>query len=534
MKLKVIVASLFAVGCSIPSAGAEDLVRGGVHVLPQCPGDKVTRASGDPEFAGLLVGVIAPLITSGVNTLLKKAGQSLTEAAQEQTVDRLHQGSYFYNWQLDPDTDDEKFLMNFGCVVVATRGTQNGRSSLKSLASGYKSIQTTLSGEGNSSSLKASEEALANELANLLGRTDPAIEDTRMPNPAVIGVFDVELSRQGTSFRLLPRFIAMDHSLRERRKSDTKRSFTFEAEFSAPGADTPFATVVAKIDGVSRNNSFDQAQLIKDYDSVGALSFSGQVTQWMPIVALDQSVRDQLARVSQADDQLKMLAETASKARALALASEFDSVAEVFDGFEESAPLDEGCPPAEAAKTAVDKIILPQISTENKKGKDADKLVIDAWTQAQIFFDTCRSIELEKGDQAKIKFRIGDRARTFDLQILIKEFRDRPVARFFGELLSDDDTRQGIASAITSRINPAELQEAAEEETNQTQMLRVSLETALLAVRRQEIELSALPAGSNELRIKELEVQAAKTSANRVANELGQGLPYPSEGLFVR
>lgn len=534
MSKKKLVAAIFASACLMPAANAEDLVRGGVNILSQCPGDTVTRDAADEPESAILASIVAPLISGGINLLVKKAGKSLTEAAKEQSVDRLHQGGYFYSWKTDADDGGDKFLLNFGCVIVATRGTQNARRDLNSMIAGYQGIENTITSGIESRSLVNASDKLALELERMLERPANSASNRDLPNPAVIGIYDVELSLQGTSFRLIPRFVSIDHSLREKRNRDHKRSFTFEYEFSTPGADKPFGTAISKIDGLSPESTFNQIELISAYKAKSGPSFQGQASEWMPIAAIDPAITERLSAFATASAEISNLVGSARVARGQALAADIAEINDLFSGLDDLDSKGKGCPPPDSSTEIVDDTIRPAVFAEQSKGDAADQQVLATWSQAREYFEACRSIRNKIDAQDKISFDDGDRARTFDLKILVKEYRDRPVARFFGELLSDETVQENLSSAINAQVNPLERKKAEDEEKTEQQTLQLSYETAVLNARKLELELSKLNDESTEYALKLLEVQAAQSAANRAAQTLGRGLPYPMVGLYVK
>jgi hypothetical protein len=216
------------------SAPAEP-VRGRLSFLDQCPGDVVSTAQ-PTALPAFLAPLLTPLLTGVVNQGVKAVGQKLTEEAEEASVDVVHQGDHFYRFHVAQDD----FGLAFRCFVVVSRGARSSTGSLEALAEGYRSA--SFDPATGQTTWVPNARKLEEHLAGA------GYSDGRLPG--IVGVFDLQLSAQGNAARLAPRFIAMDHSVREERVDGKARTVTFEFLWESPTAQRPFASALVKLDGL--------------------------------------------------------------------------------------------------------------------------------------------------------------------------------------------------------------------------------------------------------------------------------------------
>ena len=127
--------------------------------------------------------------------------------------------------------------------------------------------------------------------------------------------------------------------------------------------------------------------------------------------------------------------------------------------------------------------------------------------------------------------RLGQRGRTFDLTVVIKEFRKRPLIAFLATLLSDETTRSELSQAIVPAINPADIAASqAEREANLT-ALKIDLSNLIDKAEQAKREYNQAISTPNE-EAKKDQWRSAQRAANLKAQEAGIAMPYPEAGFF--
>ena len=409
-------------------AQASTLNPGDISFLEQCPGDELAiKDDVQVRILPLIPALLTPLITGAVDFALKSTGERLTQAAQPFQADLLHRGSYFYVVKEGPSeipnseelNGEEKNIQYWDqkpwCLIVVSRATKATDTKVSDLVEDYArykfEIDTTTRKRTyvNQISDKKAQSTLIDELKKL-GFQDQT-------TPGLLAIFDFDVSDQGTTFRLIPRFVVMDHSIREKKVDDRGRDISFEFNFGIPGKTPQELKPMIKIEGLKIRQPFQ-----------GNPERPSLTSHW---------------------------------------------------------------------------IARPQ--------NDADK-----------------------PSKAKVDDNIliaGQRGRTFDLTIEIKEFRKRPIARFFGGLLTNDTTRSQFVQPIVSTIDPATRQAAqALEEANQT-ALKVALSDLIDKAEQARREYEQATEGPDK-EFKKDKLLSAQRTANLKAQEAGIKIPYPEAGFF--
>lgn len=506
MRTAILVTAFFLTAAR---AGAADLPQGAIALLPICPGDDVNAVKTHDELGPLAAAVLTPLLSGAISHGLKAWGLHLQEIAKEQQVDALASGDYFYRAKssLDAITPRNR------CMIVATKATVGSKRTLDQVTSAYRSGVFTLVDERRSyreSSDKTSGPTALTAQLQKLGFANGLA-------PGMLAVFDIEFSPTRAEARLVPRFVVMDHSVREKVTDTKARDMTLEFSLNAPGADAPFGKFLIKFDGlvagVARRRANDDGTRA---DAVALLANRGP---WFSAPAAPKAVEQQLAAGKAAKDAQAEENSNARFARAAARA-----LKETIDG--------EDCPgPDETAELwakANARVVEETAKPEAKK--DVTRIV--AVTQVANYYGACSRVSKAAEAIESNKLETTGVYLPYDVAISVKEFRERPAAKFFGELLADDKVIEGVTGAAMHAIDPAtrEADKKAKEERIQTK--REAYEQALLDADKAQVE--ATSAKAEERAAKELDAQFKKRAANRLADELGLQLPYPELGLWAQ
>jgi hypothetical protein len=506
MRIAILITAFFFTAAR---AFAADLPQGAIALLPTCPGDDVKAVQTHDELGPLAAAALTPLLTGAISHGLKAWGLHLQEIAKEQQVDALASGDYFYRAKssLDAVTPRNR------CMIVATKATVSSKRTLEQVTADYRSGVFAIVEDRRSYKESADEKsgatALIGELQKMGFRNNFA--------PGLLVVFDIEFSPTRTEARLVPRFVVMDHSIREKVTDTKARDMTLEFSLNVPGAESPFGKFLIKFDGlvagVARRRANDDGTQAA---SVALLANRGP---WFSTPASPTAVEQQLAAGKTAKGLKAGENSNANFAR------------EAAQALNEKIPGD-GCPgPDENAEfwsKANARVVAETAKAEAKR--DVTKVV--ALTQVANFYGACsRVIKAAEAIEAA-KLKITGVYLPYDVAISVKEFRERPAAKFFGELLADDKVIEGVTGAAMHAIDPGtrEADKKAKEAEKQTK--REAYEQALLDADKAQVEAES--AKAEERPAKELDAKFKKRAANRLADELGLQLPYPDLGLWAQ
>ena len=534
---------LVVAGCvSLPGLASE--ASGEIRLLPVCPGDdqppKITDAQhldslfGEPEAADILLTFIGVLIKQGLSI----AGQRLNEAAQEQTVDMLHSGD-FRLYQTKADIKGTTVALSSAvivpanrCLLVISKSTTSKKANEEvneeriDLVKGYKRLKEYHRPHEYGSKLRLTESYTdgASEL-------EKSLRDR--PVPGLLAVIDIVPSATMDSFRLEPRFVATDHSIREEKRDNKNRDFTLSIKMTAPGAKSP-REMLLKFEKLSREQPFVR---------------SGQVTSaspWQPLLPLTEA------------ESAKYRASVESHARTMSSAIKvYAGIEELVYGKQEEVPKgidrdksigsEHSCKYIrnsndvnmlfDKSETSLMKLELLQKVHDMNDPKD--RVAAEAHVredqklrQYKSYWSACRDYyaawkELKErfvvnadgtdsvnADGTEIGFGV------LDVHVEIKEYRKRPVSEFLGALLSDSDLQKAYADAVTTAV-------AGEKAPGQVE-LDTAYETALVSASKAIAAYEADPTNANWVAM-----EAAKRAANRIASEQSRPLPYPDSGLWI-
>lgn len=472
------------------SAAAKDLVTGTLIFGPTCPSSSAQLSANEFGLAG---GLLTPLLTGVINQGLKTAGAKLTEASEEKSGDVIHRGGHLYRWS------GKEFELNFGCLIVASKGTKSSGRTLQDLVAGYQETPVNLT--ATESAAKDDQADQPKTLVELL--RDAGFSDSLLPG--ILGVFDVELSPQRDAARLVPRFVVMDHSIREKRADKKERTMTFEVALTIPGK--PFGQLLIKHEKLTIAKPFEQ-------NPQRPLTSS-----WFSLPTLDAQTAESLKAFPGKKGQREVALETAKLAGAAAVQLGDPKIGPYL---KEKFP----CPDRGDAWTGWSE---NHAALEEAK-PSGDKKKIARFDNAARYYQNCRqAIDLKQQlDKTEEGFKRG--AGAFDITVTVKEFRKRPFAEFFGAVLSSDSVRSGLTSAFVEEFDPQTTAEAEEKAEAEALALRQAYEESIIAA---EIAIATHNAALAEAKAAAyVAMEAAKRKANRTAQAIDLPAPYPQSGLW--
>lgn len=530
---RVALYSLIALVATANSARAFESPSGNIVFLDECPGDVLEKdpAATKRDEVGLLAPLLTPLITGAISSGIKVAGARLKEAAQEKQVDVIHAGDYFYRpIGTEKVSADDIFAINeielrSHCVLIATRGSVQTKGGLRDLAQSYHAAKINVTGsEGRRAFKEWTDNAEALEKAlNAAGYTD-------ISKPGMTLVADIELGTAAGVARLVPRFIVLDHSIREKKVDTRPRDMTLEISLQAAGAEAAFAKATMKFEDLKiraphRRISLTSGTMAPDSPATAQLVTT---SPWFVLPALDADSKARAEAAASADKEMKLALTAASLAGAEAQAAGADVPMGNDHRPECPGPKETKDLKLEAARN------LLVASVAAKKNEQ----LIARHTKLVAFFEACEKYHNAVATKQTKRFRRakadGTAAETllaFDAYVNVKEFRDRPAAQFFGDLLSDETTRTGLTTALVGELDPATRAAKSADKEAADLKARTEFETALVAA---ETAIAAYAnAKEEEKAAKLIDLESKKRAANRLAESIGVPMPYPSSGTWL-
>jgi hypothetical protein len=525
-------ATLLIAAITLPvSVLAYEPPSGTAQFATECPGDSV-EAQPKVRDEGLFAAILTPLLAGTINSGLKAWGTKLKESAQEQQVDTLHLADYFYaavgeekDGKDDIAAANDVELRN-RCLIVATRGTAQTKITLDVLASTYSAARFNIDEHGirRLTAWTPNSQALTKALTRM-GYTNER-------KPGFIAVFDVELASTSGAAQLVPRFVVLDHSIREKTGSDRyARDITTEISFQAASAEAPFAKALLKFEGLKIGVAKTRISLVSGTIEASQLATNqlGTLGPWFVLPALDEDTKARITSAAEADRARTAAKEGISLAGTEAIAHGAQDIPT-----EGAVPV---CDAPEANRAAWLKAASELQIATIAKPKDEKKIA--SRTKAVAFFETCAKYfaAVEVKETKRFRRTRADNAQLaesllpFDAYVQVKEFRKRPVAEFFGNLLTDDTTRTGVTTALMNAVDPG-TREAKQEAADTAKLkLRGEYEAALVAA---ETAVAAYAtAKAEEQAVKFIDMEAKKRAANRIAETLHLSLPYPASGTWI-
>ena len=530
-------ALIAVLACLVACEATAEQEVGHVFALSKCPGDvdrfaKVESAKhlypagAESVEAGALV---APLIAAIVKQSLSTVGERLKESAQEKTVDQIHSGDYKLYTLATSDSGENVDLSEaaivpaYSCLIVLSRSTRETREkdlqgNRNKLASGYRAIS-------DRNKPLAESECCTSKPAELATWIKDNYSDTDLPG--LIAVIDVVPSETLDSLRLEPRYVAIDHSIREKSRDSKKRDFTVSIKISSPAAKTPISGLL-KFEKLTVENPYSRWT-----------SKPVRATQWtafLPVTADEKkkywtSAENSVQTIRSARTMFRRLnARIDSDPTAPAGVAEVDNGdmnCRQKDGVDADSLL-------QRADVQLRTIGIKQsehdftkpptgasASDEAERTKhvtETERLALYAgyWSACRDYYNAFNALtkQLHVGS--------GGHANPFgvhDINVDIKEFRRRPLAEFLAGVLADSDLQKAVAERASSRF--------VDEEEKSQKELDTAYESAFTAA-----ELAIAAYHDKPTEATRVAMDAAKRAANRLASEQNRILPYPEVGLW--
>ena len=483
-KHAVLLPALLLMACSSNAA----ITPGTIVLSAACPVDPAGPAPTGDEAAPLVTALLSPLIGYAVNSGLKAAGAKLQEISQEAQVDVLQRGDHFYRFQ------NGRWGVNHHCLIIASKETKTTGDSLREWLEGYEHV-----------------DYLVERLEN------SGFEEDH--KPGFLALLELELSAQRTEYRFIPRYARMSHSIREKRVDKHARDITLELSYRIPGQENTLDSLI----------KFEGVRLDEDIPLVGVAA------HWMTVPGLNASEVQKLATHKASRERIRTFQLAADLAGAAANnlgASEWKppSRDNVWDPVEMDGSKFR-CP-SEAVASSTWQMAYAWHAEEAAKPNDRqDAKVLAMLSHVLGYAENCVKVRREKGVESANASANGNLARSYDLSVTIKEFRDRPVARFFGNALSDETTRSALAKTLIGELDPAARAAAKLETEKATGELLAAYEQAKF-----DAEIAILAYNNAELASKSeklLTMEFKKRTANRAAIAAGVSQPYPEAGTWV-
>lgn len=531
------------VGIQTCGACATTGASGSIILEANCPGDvnlaKKPAGPPDGDESAFAAALLTPIITGVISQGIKVAGSKLKESAQEKSIDVLNQGGYFYSWQTHlPSEDDKKVPVNSGfrpsssCIIIASRSTLKTKRSLDEIVSGYKFKRVIWEEDTSRSVMVPSQdsawEADGQSKADLkLLLTNRGFTDER--KPGVLAIFDVEVSNRHKEGRLVPRYVYMDHSVREKSDDSYLRTISYEMSFSTPAATEKFANLFVKFEGLAVNSPLGPEEL----KSPVLGGSTGIKSNWFAFPAVDAATVT--LQTAHKDAKLKASSSQTGAVLAAYAAKELGTSDLFYLDFVVDYENASGNSPWPSAKSLREKlpIVNANLAVEQAKPKDRiDPQKVALHVQEKTFIEGALEYLASAKKVVENALDDGDVARTFDMSVDIKEFRKRPIAEFFGDVLSQEAVQTGIVSALDAQFNPATRKATSDAEAAKALEVQTALEDTIVAAHTAQATYEN-PASAAEKATAYVSMEAARRKANRLADQLGVPLPFPGSGVWL-
>jgi hypothetical protein len=289
---------------------------------------------------------------------------------------------------------------------------------------------------------------------------------------------------------------------------------TFDAVLEQPGATAAFGNPAVKIDGLIAGDPFI-AKLPPNHDPYVS-------SEWFALPALAPAVVEQIEA---------MAGETTARTTADQTALLALHAAEKLGEADLGGYLNEGkvtCPTATVSKdewVARQSALVVEKAKPKAQQRPQDLARLGA---AGAFYKACLDFRQHTDRLSKVELQPGQRAAPFDITVTVKEFRERPFAKFFGAVLSSDTVASGVAAAVAAPFDPVK----AEAEEKAEVLLREAYETAVVDAEK------AIASHAGEVEpvaklAKYIDMEAKKRAANRKARGLSLPVPYPDSGFWI-
>ncbi len=538
---------------------------GKIEWLETCPGDATAATynlanvpeldplteAGAVELSPVLTTVLSSLGSAIISNGLNLAGEKLKEAAEEKVVDTLHFGdSKLYAGRTNANDEDPqalfanaKLVFKSRCLVVMSKSTIDAKDKanktllLQQMSESYLALNKFVGESDLHSTLNDGDESVVNEneteaqnktkkwksgKAALTKFIDNSFTGNSVPG--LVAVIDIVPSPTLDSFRFESRYVAVDHSIRERKRDSKKRDFTLSISLSSPGTANAITTLL-KYQGVKRGSPFER------YSAAS----SAVNSRWKVYPTLTETEQKAAEVFTSSSKKLSASADSYVK---LAVKGELQSPP---NGIQLITPVsanynycrintDQPTTPLQRAQIQLKKInTKQQWHVLNAPSDDATDDVKDTYFEQTLalqlyegYWRACADYYISRGrlemymdDSKQFAYSVG----VFDTNIDIKEFRDRELIKFLGGVLGSDSLRSELGALAAKEITG--------EEGASLDELNTEFEAAIVEV---EVALGAHLDTPTALTLATL--NAKKRAANRIAVEQGRPLPYPEAGVW--
>ncbi len=387
-------------------------------------------------------------------------------------------------------------VYQYSCMVISSKETKRTKEAISTTYDDY---------------------AFTSDLVTTVTSLGFAKDDKKFSKPGLTAIFEFELSEQATEFRLKPTWVRLSHSIREKRTDKHARDLTIEFSIAIPGADKPITSLI----------KFEGAKIGQPIHTEGI------ATQWMPVPAINSSELNKQKSLSESSSKKTTYTNAALLAGAAANALGADTWIPPGESTKWNPILpDNACPSIEGALEEWRYAHALHAEESAKSKNDINAKTLSMLSNAVSYFENCSKAQESAAKVVKLTPSNGKLARSYDFSVTIKEFRKRPVAQFFGDALSDGDTRSSLASTLLGEIDPYTKAKAKEEETK--------VQLAALGVyeqARHDAELAIIEyqnASATDKASKLLNMDFKKRAANRAADRAGVTQPYPDKGTWIQ
>lgn len=542
---------------------------GQIKLLESCPGDDPQELS--PLGLELAAALIPRIVGGGLNAVSAK----ISEAAKpEHTVATAHNGDYLHKFAIEGE-GIERFAAGKGklglahsCILFASLpvGTSDSWPT-KELTCNNDTMRSAVFGYRDNDGDSC-------ELLSELGKM--GFSSVRPPRTVLVAELRTSLDR--TAFRLEPVYLFYGASPDEEDKeSNAKaRKLAFSFELSRPDASDKsgrkvFATPVLEfidirpgVTTVKRNR-----QRLEQTTIISGTSPQARPSMWFSMPSPMKGIEDVVNKDAASLAAIRENEAAAVQAYSRGLFHKSATSAFAWDPILTACPnisLDvfagTSVPPAgkscDSAPDSVDlaslvgtlngtawsirrqaEVLDGQIKAEKDQSrKDAllrrraqCSLAATSATLVSGYADACIKIRRESATRQKLEELIA-RSDPMDIRLTVLEDYPKPFAKFFADMLGDDDLKKELTSAISDSLDPAKAEEERQEEEESRKTAIAAYESAVIDARRLAIEYEAIDVAKNpfDKRKKELEMTSAMLSANRQADALGLPLPFPEIG----
>ena len=569
MRKTLLATLLMAMALVFPSTAVANADR--LFLETQCPG-----FSSRESLAGPLSAIALPLITRAVKSGLNVLSAKLAEAAKpDKTVAAVNIGDYFYRYKVevqnsgDVATDLGQLQLKHGCLIYAAAPlSQRSKNAETKHSCGGQDVFSPLDGYGGSGDGNSC--TLLNYLKKK--RYDPTLP------PRTLLVSRIELSKDRTAFRLKPIYLFFAASPRkklEKSSNNNEQKLAFNFTFSRPTSDDVSGQEVFAIPVIEFTEI--RSGLIKNDKQKTVMSSYGQEdltdrsSKWFVLPNPNDHADQSIERDKSIQSSFNSYFDSACQAYHRGLQYE-----DVITRFRWSAEVT-ACPNLGLDYFKSDpppnrNDLCKEFESDSKWRNALQKHQASVWSAEQHIVEIQRAIGVEKDDKKKAEYqasleqcnvtkrsgtilaefasacqqalalnveRMGVReslsiAEPINISLTVVQHHDKPFLSFLASILGDEDTRKELTTAITKTIDPVERAAALREKQKEHREAIVAYDAAVVDAQKKELDYIEIDGAKEVSKAKaEIDMNAAKRKANRLAHALGVAVRFPSIGTEV-